>query len=195
MEEVMVSGVTLDQNEAKITMFNVPDRPGTAAKIFKKLADDEINIDMIIQNKTTTKKTDISFTVYKSELKQALESVRRVARSVGVRQVSCDQNIAKVSVVGVGMRSHSGVASKMFNALAKSKINSRVVLASEKPRNRLFNVGGNWIQRREYRTVKIDLEAVAAVTRDEVAEVLAEFPLSQNTTFAIGPLADVAAPE
>src|SRR3989338_9153853 len=131
MEDVVVSGVALNLNEAKITIFRVPDRPGIAAKIFKVIADHGINVDMIIQNKTQTNTTDISFTVAKSELKRALEGVRAAARFVGGGQVSSDQNIAKVSIVGVGMKSHTGVASKMFGALARKKINIDMISTSE----------------------------------------------------------------
>jgi len=131
MEEVVVSGVALNQNEAKITIFKVPDQPGVAARIFKVIADHGINVDMIIQNKTQTKTTDISFTVRKSELRRALEAVRKAARSVRAGQVSSDENIAKVSIVGVGMKSHTGVASKMFGALAKNKINIDMISTSE----------------------------------------------------------------
>lgn len=131
MEEALVSGVALNEDEAKITIFKVPDQPGVAAKIFKILADEKINVDMIIQNKTQTKTTDLSFTVFKSELDSALKIVEKARRVVKATQVVCDQSIAKVSVVGVGMRSHSGVASKMFNALAKRKINIDMISTSE----------------------------------------------------------------
>lgn len=131
MEEVVVSGVALNENEAKVTIFNVPDRPGVAAKVFKRLADANINVDMIIQNKTETQTTDISFTVAKSALPRSLRVVREAASKVGAQHVGCDENIAKVSVVGVGMRSHSGVASKMFGALAKRKINIEMISTSE----------------------------------------------------------------
>lgn len=131
MEEVLVSGVAINQNEAKVTIFRVPDRPGVAAKIFKHLADAQINVDMIIQNKTETKSTDISFTMAKGDLTRTLRVVREAARSVGAGHVACDENIAKVSVVGVGMRSHSGVASKMFGALARKRINIEMISTSE----------------------------------------------------------------
>lgn len=131
MEEIVVSGVALTQNEAKVTIFKVPDRPGVAAKIFKKLADQNINVDMIIQNKTETRTTDISFTVAKTDLGRSLRAVREAARLVGAPHVGCDENIAKVSVVGVGMRSHSGVASKMFGALARHRINIEMISTSE----------------------------------------------------------------
>ena len=131
MEDVVVSGVALNLNEAKITIFGVPDRPGIAAKIFKVIADHGINVDMIIQNKTQTNTTDISFTVVKSELKRAMDAVRKAASLVRAGQVACDENIAKVSIVGVGMRSHTGVASKVFGALAKNKINIDMISTSE----------------------------------------------------------------
>ena len=131
MEDVVVSGVALTEDEAKVTIFNVPDRPGVAARIFARLAQANINIDMIIQNKTQTKTTDLSFTVFKNELTRALPVVRDVAGKIGAKQVACDENIAKVSVVGVGMRSHSGIASKMFGALARKKINIDMISTSE----------------------------------------------------------------
>ena len=131
MEEVVVSGVALNTSEAKVTIFRVPDRPGVASKIFKHLADANVNVDMIIQNKTQTRSTDISFTVAKGALSRTLRVVREAAKAVNAKHVSCDENIAKVSVVGVGMRSHSGVASKMFGALAKSRINIEMISTSE----------------------------------------------------------------
>lgn len=131
MEAVVVSGVTLNEDAAKITLFGVPDKPGTAAKIFKDLADGQVNIDMIIQNKTETGKTDVSFTVVKSELTRALKTVERIADNVHADRVSCDKNVAMLSVVGIGMRSHTGIASKMFSALAKKKINIDMISTSE----------------------------------------------------------------
>ncbi|MBN1687772.1 MAG: aspartate kinase [Candidatus Omnitrophica bacterium] len=131
MEDIVVSGVALAEDEAKITIFNVPDRPGIAAKIFAKLAQANINVDMIIQNKTQTNITDISFTVFKSELTRSLPVVKKVAKEIGAKQILCDQNIAKVSVVGIGMRAHSGIAAKMFETLAKRKINIDMISTSE----------------------------------------------------------------
>ncbi len=131
MEEVSVTGVALDENQAKITMYKVPDRPGVAARIFKILADEKVNVDIIIQNKTQTKSTDISFTVVKSELNSAMRGVQKAARAVHAGSVVCDQKIAKVSAVGVGMRSHSGIASKMFTALANKRINIDMISTSE----------------------------------------------------------------
>lgn len=131
MEEVTVRGVALTEDEVKITFFRVPDRPGIAAKLFKTLADSKVNIDMIIQNKTETNTTDISFTVYKNELQKALDVVRRAAKELKAGHIDCDENIAKISIVGVGMRSHSGIASKMFGALARKKINIDMISTSE----------------------------------------------------------------
>src|SRR5262249_11029699 len=108
-----------------------PDRPGIAAKLFARLAKANINIDMIIQNKTQTNTTDISFTVFKNELSRALPVVKEVAGELGAQNVTCDENIAKVSVVGVGMRSHSGIAASMFGALAEKKINIQMISTSE----------------------------------------------------------------
>jgi aspartate kinase len=131
MESVIVRGVALNDKEAKVTMFAVPDRPGVASRIFKRLADSDINVDMIIQNKTATRATDISFTVMKSDLKRTMPVVREVAQSVGAKDVSFDEAIAKVSIVGIGMRSHSGIASKMFDALARHQINIDMISTSE----------------------------------------------------------------
>jgi len=131
MESVIVRGVALNEKEAKVTIFAVPDRPGVASKIFKKLADNDINVDMIIQNKTATRATDVSFTVFKSDLKRAIPVVRAIVRLVGAENVSFDEDVAKVSIVGIGMRSHSGVASAMFDALAKKKINIDMISTSE----------------------------------------------------------------
>ncbi len=131
MEEVTVRGVALTEDEAKITLFRVPDRPGIAATLFKLLADSKVNIDMIIQNKTETRTTDISFTVFKSELRKAMEVVKKAEKTLNLGHVSCDENIAKVSIVGIGMRSHSGIASKMFGALARKKINIDMISTSE----------------------------------------------------------------
>jgi len=131
MEEVVVSGVALEENEAKITIFKVLDRPGVAAKLFKNIAAANVNIDMIIQNKTETKTTDISFTVMKSDVNRALSVVKKVSKGMGIKHVVCDEHVAKVSVVGVGMRSHSGIASRMFGALARRKINIDMISTSE----------------------------------------------------------------
>lgn len=131
MEDILVSGVALAEDEAKITLFQVPDKPGVAAEIFASLAKANINVDMIIQNKTQTNSTDISFTVFKNELSKALPAVKKLAKEMEVKDMTCDENIAKVSIVGVGMKSHSGIAARMFAALARKKINIQMISTSE----------------------------------------------------------------
>jgi aspartate kinase len=131
MEDIVVSGVTVNKNEAKITICDVPDKPGIAAKIFKKIADENINIDMIIQNISRTGYTDMSFTVPEKDLKKTLKTAKGVAKKIGAGDVQCNDNIAKLSVVGIGMRSHSGIASRMFAALARNKINIEMISTSE----------------------------------------------------------------
>ncbi len=131
MEDVVVSGVTVNKDEAKITICDVPDKPGIAAKIFKHIADKNINIDMIIQNVSRTGATDISFTVFGRDLQHALPVVKEVAKKIKAKGVVYDKEMAKVSAVGIGMRSHSGVAARMFGALAKNKINIEMISTSE----------------------------------------------------------------
>lgn len=131
MEQVLVSGVTCDKNTAKITLMGVPDKPGIAAKIFGQVADANIVVDMIIQNVSQDGLTDISFTVPRPDLKKAMEIVKRVGKEIGTRKVEAKEDIAKVSIVGVGMRSHSGVATKMFATLARERINIMMISTSE----------------------------------------------------------------
>ena len=131
MEDVVVRGVTLNKDEAKITVCDVPDKPGLAAKIFEALAVTNINIDMIIQNISRTGATDVSFTVMKSDLQKTLKVANKLCGKIGAAGVTHDEDIAKVSVVGIGMRSHSGVAAKMFKALAKKNINIEMISTSE----------------------------------------------------------------
>jgi len=131
MEGIVVSGVTYNKNEAKISILRVPDRPGIAAKIFGKVAEANIVVDMIIQNISQDGQTDISFTVAKPDLRKTLEIVHEVAKEIGAGNVLSDEKIAKVSIVGVGMRSHSGVASAMFSALGKEGINIQMISTSE----------------------------------------------------------------
>ena len=131
MEEVLVSGVSLNKKEAKVTVCDVPDKPGVAAKIFGDIANADVNVDMIVQNVSRTGQTDISFTVDSTELKKAIKAVEKVARGVKAGQVVSDEDIAKVSIVGVGMRSHTGVAAKMFEVLASKKINIEMISTSE----------------------------------------------------------------
>ncbi|MFA6350299.1 MAG: aspartate kinase [Candidatus Omnitrophota bacterium] len=131
MEEVVVNAVTLNKNESKITVCDVSDKPGVAAKIFKNLALGGVNVNMIVQNVSHTRKTDISFTVGKTELPKTLRLVRKVAAKVGAGEVVEDSDIARVSIVGVGMKSHSGVAATMFETLARKKINIEMISTSD----------------------------------------------------------------
>jgi aspartate kinase len=131
MENVIVSGVTYDKNEAKITITRVPDKPGIAHKLFGAIADANITVDMIIQNVSKRGLTDITFTVVKSDLHEATNIIREIAREIGAKDVNTDENIAKVSIVGSGMRNHSGVATTMFGALAKEGINIMMISTSE----------------------------------------------------------------
>lgn len=132
MEKIVVSGVTHDKNQARITIMGVPDRPGIAARLFNAIADANIVVDMIVQNVSTrTKKTDISFTVPKVDAKKAFSITKEVSRELGAGGVNMNTDIAKVSIVGVGMRSHFGVASKMFETLAKNDINIMMISTSE----------------------------------------------------------------
>ena len=131
MEDKVVSGVALNKDEAKVTICDVPDKPGIAAKIFKDIAKADINVDMIVQNVSRTGATDISFTVPGTELNRTMKTAREIAKAIGAGDVISDNNIAKVSIVGIGMRSHSGVAADMFTALAKKSINIEMISTSE----------------------------------------------------------------
>lgn len=131
MEDVLVTGITLNKGESKITICDVPDKPGIAAKIFKGLSKGGISVDMIVQNVSHTRKTDISFTVAKSDASTAIKLAKRAAQNLGELQVVEDDDIARISIVGVGMKTHSGVAAKMFETLAKNKINIEMISTSE----------------------------------------------------------------
>lgn len=131
MEQVVVSGVTYDKNQAKLTITGVPDQPGIAARLFGAIAETGTLVDMILQNVSHEGMTDISFTVPKGDAKKALEIARRIAREIGARDVQLQEDIANVSIVGVGMRTHAGVAAKMFAALSKEGINIMMISTSE----------------------------------------------------------------
>ncbi|MBS0159258.1 MAG: aspartate kinase [Nitrospira sp.] len=131
MEGVMVSGVTGDRNQAKITIIGVPDRPGIAARVFGAVANANIVVDMIIQNVSQASMTDISFTVPKPDLRKAVDLVQRLSEEIGARSVAVTESIAKVSLIGVGMRSHSGVAAKMFEVLSREGVNIMMISTSE----------------------------------------------------------------
>jgi aspartate kinase len=129
MEAVLVSGIALDKNQARVSLRDVSDRPGVAAEIFNKLANERINVDMIIQNASTDGTTNLGFTVPHSELEQAREAIASFDYEIG--SIDFDENVAKVSVVGVGMKSHSGVAAAAFSALASNNINIEMISTSE----------------------------------------------------------------
>lgn len=131
MEQEVVSGVTYDKNQAKVTLLGVPDRPGIASKIFGALARENVVVDMIIQNVSQGGMTDISFTVPKGDARGAKETLSKLAEEMGVQDIQLTESIAKVSIVGVGMRSHSGVAAKMFSSLAAEGINIMMISTSE----------------------------------------------------------------
>lgn len=131
MEKVMVSGVAYNKNEARITIRRVPDRPGIAAQIFGPISKSGVVVDMIIQNTSEDDITDLTFTVPKSDFYKTMKLVSNVAQEIGAEKVLGDEDIAKVSIVGVGMRTHAGVALKMFETLAKENINIMMISTSE----------------------------------------------------------------
>jgi aspartate kinase len=131
MEEIPVSGVALSRNDARVTITRVPDRPGIAVKLFKPVAEANIVVDMIIQNTGMDGYTDLTFTVPQNDLKRTLQIMEPVAKEIGAQQVSGEENIAKVSIIGVGMKNHPGIAAKMFEALAAQNINIMMISTSE----------------------------------------------------------------
>ena len=131
MEQVVVRGVSVERNQAKVTVTQVPDKPGCAARLFTALADAHVMIDVIVQNVSAAGSTDISFTMNRDELEKIGDLVDRVAAEIGAGKVSKQDGIAKLSVVGIGMRTHSGVAAKLFEALAKGGINIQMISTSE----------------------------------------------------------------
>jgi aspartate kinase len=131
MEKVLVSGVAFNKNEARITIRKVPDRPGIAVQIFDPVFQSGIVVDMIVQNTSEEGFTDLTFTVPKPDFYKTMKLVSRVAETIEAEKVLGDEDIAKVSIVGVGMRTHAGVAQKMFGALAKENINIIMISTSE----------------------------------------------------------------
>jgi len=131
MEKEVVSGVTYDRDQAKITVIRVPDKPGVAARLFTPLSEQNIVVDMIIQNASSDAYTDLTFTVSRKDLREATRITTEAAGSVGAAKVEVDDNVAKVSIIGVGMISHSGVAARMFQALAREGINIMMISTSE----------------------------------------------------------------
>lgn len=131
MEDVVVSAVAFDHDQAKITVAGVPDRPGIASLVFSSVAEEGINVDMIIQNVSVGGLTDISFTVPKNEAGRTLEKLKNILGRLGAREVTADEGIGKVSIIGVGMKSHTGVAAKAFRALAEGGVNIMMISTSE----------------------------------------------------------------
>lgn len=131
IEDIAVRGVTSSKSEAKVTICAVPDQPGVSARIFSAIADAGVNVDVIVQNVSHTRKTDISFTVPKADIAKAVKVAGDVAGKIGAGEVLFDKNVARVSIVGSGMRSHNGIAARMFNTLAKAGINISMITTSE----------------------------------------------------------------
>ena len=131
MEEALISGIAFNRDEAKLTIQGVPDQPGVAYRILGPIGDANIEVDMIVQNVGADETTDFTFTVHRNDYEKALELLQQTAKEVGAREVAGDSKIVKISLVGVGMRSHAGIASTMFEALAKEGINIRMISTSE----------------------------------------------------------------
>jgi aspartate kinase len=131
MEQAIISGIAFNRDEAKITVLGVPDRPGIAYQILGPVADANVDVDMIIQNVGADGTTDFTFTVNRTEYKKTLDVLKQVQAHIGAREITGDERIAKVSVIGVGMRSHAGIASTMFRALAEEGINIQMISTSE----------------------------------------------------------------
>jgi aspartate kinase len=131
MEQPIVSGIAFNRDEAKVTVAGVPDTPGVAAKILAPVGAANIEVDVIVQNVAADNTTDLTFTVNKNDMKKAVAALGDVAKELGVREIRSNDEVAKVSIVGVGMRSHAGVASKMFTALAEEGINIQMITTSE----------------------------------------------------------------
>ena len=131
MEQALISGIAFNRDEAKLTILGVPDSPGIASQILCPIADKNIEVDMIIQNTGHDGTTDFTFTVHRNDYKDALAVMQATAKSLGAREVSGDDKITKISIVGVGMRSHAGIASTMFKALASEGINISMISTSE----------------------------------------------------------------
>ncbi|MDZ4163644.1 MAG: aspartate kinase [Smithellaceae bacterium] len=131
MEREVLSGVTYDRDQAKITVVSVPDKPGVAARLFTPLSEHNIVVDMIIQNASREGSTDLTFTVSRKDLKEAERLVKEVVNEIGAQRVEFDDNVAKVSIIGVGMISHAGVAARMFSVLADEGINIMMISTSE----------------------------------------------------------------
>ena len=130
MEKVLVSGVAYNKNEARVTIKRVPDQPGIASRIFEPVFASGIIVDMIVQNTSEDGLTDLTFTVAKSDFYKTMKLVSETAQKIGAEKVLGDEDIAKVSIIGVGMRNHAGVAKKMFEILARENINIMMISTS-----------------------------------------------------------------
>jgi aspartate kinase len=132
VEKNPVTGIAYTRDEAKITLLRIPDQPGVAAAIFGPLADSGVNVDMIVQNVSEDgRRTDLTFTVSRAELERALDAIRKAAPQIGYKDLISDATVAKVSIIGIGMRAHPGVAQTMFKTLAEKGINIQVISTSE----------------------------------------------------------------
>ncbi|CAB4334356.1 unannotated protein [freshwater metagenome] len=133
MEQPIIAGVAHDLGDAKVTVIGVPDRPGTAAAIFQSVADADVNMDMIVQNVSAhgTAKTDVTFTVPRADIAKAELQLRKSQKSIGFEDIVTDDSIAKISLVGAGMRSHPGVSAKFFKAIADAGVNVEMISTSE----------------------------------------------------------------
>jgi aspartate kinase len=131
MEQPVISGIAFNRDEAKLTIRGVPDQPGVASKILGPIADANIEVDMIVQNVAADETTDFTFTVHRNEFERGMEVLEQVAKELSAREVMGDDKIIKISLVGVGMRSHAGIASKMFSTLAAENINIQMISTSE----------------------------------------------------------------
>jgi aspartate kinase len=131
MEQALISGIAFNRDEAKLTILGVPDHPGIASQILGPIANENIEVDMIIQNTGHDATTDFTFTVHRNDYQAALAILQKTANELGAREVNGNDKIAKISVVGVGMRSHAGIASTMFGSLAEENINISMISTSE----------------------------------------------------------------
>lgn len=131
MEDALITGVTLNNNETKLTIRELPDKPGIAAKLFKELSENDISVDMIVQNVSHTKKTDISFTVPKTSAAKAMKVAKETASNLNAGEVILNDDIARIAIVGIGMKSNPGVAARMFSTLAENNINIEMISTSD----------------------------------------------------------------
>lgn len=162
MEDILVSDVRIDEKQGRVTLYGVPDRPGVAYKIFSKIAAAGVAVDMIVQNVGTDNATHLSFTVLRSDLEKGVAAARAVMEEMGGGQVASDSDMAKISVRGVGMRSHAGVAVKMFRALAEKNVNVQLINTSELQISIVVDSASGQIAHAMLRTAfKLDVATVA----------------------------------